>query len=112
MLRLMVLGLGLAVTIAGCGESKPPPSVEHVAFTEACTASGGEAAMCECRATKIDELLAAQEISPEVRDAFLLQEQGKEDEADAIMQTLSPGDLLHQPSAIATAQQECVTPPN
>jgi len=109
MMRAVIFLTSLAL-LAACGESEPPPSAEHVAFTEACTAGGGDPAMCECRASKIDELVAGADVSPEVQQAFLLQEQGKEDEADAIMQGLPPNVLFEQPSRIAEAQLECHKP--
>jgi hypothetical protein len=99
-----------AVLLTGCGEATPPPSEAHVAFTKACVAAGDAAAVCECRATRIDALVADGSVSEAVQRAFLLQAQGKEDEADAIMVTLPPGDLLHQPSLIAEAQLACVAP--
>jgi hypothetical protein len=99
------------VALAGCGEpAPPPPSEAHVAFSKACVAAGDTEELCECRADKIDGLVADGSVSPEVQQAFLLQAQGKEDEADAIMMTLPPGDLLHQPSMLAKAQLECVAP--
>lgn len=104
------LALAGVVVVAGCGEATPPPSEAHVAFTKACVSAGDTAAVCECRATKIDALVADGSVSEEVQRAFLLQAQGKEDEADAIMVTLPPGDLLHQPSLIAEAQLACAAP--
>lgn len=101
------LVLAGVVLVAGCGEAMLPPSETHVAFTKACVAGGDAADVCECRATKIDALVADGSVSEEVQRAFLLQAQGKEDEADAIMVTLPPGDLLHQPSLIAEAQLAC-----
>lgn len=105
-MRALVFTACLAL-LAACGESRPAPSPEHVAFTEACMASGGDPGMCECRAGKIDELVAAADVSPEVQRAVLLQEQGREEEADAIMQALPPNVLFEQPSRIAEAQLEC-----
>ena len=103
------LVLGGAMLIAGCGEPPPPPPSEaHVAFSKACIAAGDTEELCECRANKIDELVANGSVSEKVQQAFLLQAQGKEDEADAIMMTLPPSDLLHQPSMIAEAQLQCV----
>lgn len=99
-----------AVVAAGCGVAPPPPSEAHVAFAKACVAAGDAAAVCECRATRIDALVADGSVSAEVQRALLLQSQGKEDEADAIMLTLPPGDLLHQPSLIAEAQLACAAP--
>ncbi len=110
MMMRAVFSLAAVALLAACGETKPPPSAEHVAFTEACTAGGGDPAMCECRAGKIDALVAAADVSPEVQQAFLLQEQGKEEEADAIMQGLPPNVLFEQPSRIAEAQLECHQP--
>ncbi len=104
------LVLAGAVLVAGCGEVTPPLSEAHVAFTKACVAAGDAAAVCTCRATRIDALVADGLVSEEVQRALLLQSQGKEDEADAIMVTLPPGDLLHQPSLIAEAQLACVAP--
>ena len=98
-----------AVSVCACGEAPPPPLSEaHVAFSKACVAAGDSQDLCECRAAKIDGLVADGSVSEEVQRAFLLQAEGKEDEADAIMMTLPPGDLLHQPSMIAKAQLECV----
>ena len=104
------LALAGAVVLVGCGEATPPLSEAHVAFAKACVAAGDTEAVCECRATRIDALVADGSVSEKVQQAFLLQAQGKEDEADAIMVTLPPGDLLHQPSLIAEAQLACVAP--
>jgi hypothetical protein len=98
------------VLVAGCGEATPPPSEAHVAYAKACVAAGDAEALCECWADKIDTLVADGSVSEQVQRAFLLQAQGKEDEADAIMVTLPPGDLLHQPIAIAEAQKQCLPP--
>lgn len=106
------LVLAGAVVSVGCGEATPPPSEAHVAFTKACVAGGDAADVCECRASKIDALVADGSVSAQVQQAFLLQAQGKEEEADAIMVTLPPGDLLHQPSLIAEAQLSCVPAPS
>jgi len=102
---------GIVALSSGCGEATPQPSEAHVAVTKACLAAGDSEALCECRATRIDQLVADGSVSEKVQQAFLLQAQGKEEEADAIMVTLPPGDLLHQPSLIAEAQLSCV-PPN
>lgn len=110
---LMMMRVGLVVVfgaLAACGEAAPALSAEHVAFTTACTAGGGAAELCECRAGKLDELAKDGIITAEVARAYLLQEQGKEDEAQAIMETLSPADLLYQPTAILEAEQACLTP--
>jgi hypothetical protein len=108
---MMRVGLvGMFGALAGCGGAAPALSPEHVAFTTACTQSGGAAELCECRAGKLDELTSDGIISAEVARAYLLQEQGKEDEAQAIMETLAPADLLYQPMAIAEAEQVCLPP--
>ena len=59
--------------VAACGESKPPLSAEHTQMTKACVAGGGDQTHCECQATKLDELLAAEEIDPaEVNQATVI----------------------------------------
>jgi hypothetical protein len=92
--------------LAACGEAKPP-SAEHVALAKACVADGGTAEQCECQAAKVDDLLKSGEISAEVLKAQVLQAQGKEDEADAIMAALPDNVRFEQPSRIAEAQLSC-----
>lgn len=103
-LAAMVLGL------SACGESEPPPSAQHVEYTKLCVDAGGEQAHCECQATKIDELLTAGAINPKVQEALILQAQGKEDEADAIMLALPYNERFEHPSLVAERQLECDAP--
>lgn len=105
-----VLALTAIVALAGCGEAAKPLSAEHVAFAKACVDGGGQAELCECQATKIDELVEAGQVTPDVQRAMLLQAQGKEEEAEAIMVQLPPKDLFEQPSLIAAAQLQCHQP--
>lgn len=100
----------LAMLAAGCGETKPPPSEAHVTLAKACVEGGGEAALCECQASKVDELVEQGLVSTEVQQALVLQAKGEEDAADAIMMKLPPDDLFRQPSEIAKAQLECHAP--
>ena len=109
-MRIAFTIAALALLAAGCGESKPPPSEAHVALAKACVEGGGEAALCECQAAKVDELVASGGVSAEVQQALVLQAKGQEDAADEIMQKLPPEDLFNQPSLIATAQLECHAP--
>lgn len=103
--------IGALIVLAGCGgASPPPPSEAHVALASACVAGGGEKAMCECQATKVDELVTSGEVSAEVQQALVLQAKGQEDAADAIMMKLPPDELFKQPSLIAQAQLECHAP--
>lgn len=105
-----VLAAGV-LALAGCGgESKPPPSEAHVAFSKACVAGGGTDASCECQAAAIDALVASGELSPEFQKAVLLQEQGQDDAADAIMQTLDVHQLFNQISSVGEAKQGCAAP--
>lgn len=108
-MRLAVFSAA-ALLLGACGEAKAPPSAAHVALAKACVDAGGQAQVCECQATKVDELVAGGEVSPEVQRALVLQAEGKEDEADAIMSKLPPADLFKQPSRIAEAQLACHAP--
>ncbi|RYG30355.1 MAG: hypothetical protein EON93_14990, partial [Burkholderiales bacterium] len=87
MMRLPALAV-MVLAVTACGESKPPLSAEHVEYTKLCVDAGGDRTHCECQATKVDELTTSGEINPKVREALILQAQGKEDEADAIMLAL------------------------
>ena len=109
-MRIAFTIAALGVLAAGCGESVPPPSKAHVALAEACVEGGGEAALCECQATKVDELVTSGGVSAEVQQALVLQAKGEEDAANDIMLKLLPEDLFNQPSLIAKAQLECHTP--
>lgn len=108
----IVVAIGALVVLAGCGgsASPPPPSEAHVALASACVAGGGDKALCECQASKVDELVKSGVVSAEVQQALVLQAKGQEDAADAIMLKLPPSDLLNQPSLIAQAQLECHAP--
>jgi hypothetical protein len=67
-----VMGVVAAVALlVGCndGDKPQPPSEQHVQMTKICVANGGDAAHCECQATKLDELLDASEIDPAVYKA-------------------------------------------
>ncbi|MBK8839105.1 MAG: hypothetical protein IPO30_10500 [Hyphomonadaceae bacterium] len=108
----MTRGLALAaivVAVSACGESKPPQSPEHLELAKLCVDGGGEQPHCECQATKVDELLAAGEISPQIQRALILQAQGKEDEADAIMLSLPYDERFEHSSLVAARQLECET---
>jgi hypothetical protein len=109
MVMRVVLLVGVLV-VGGCGEAKPPVSEAHVALAKACVEGGGEATLCECQATKVDELVTAGDVSREVQEALVLQARGQEDAANEIMLKLPPDDLFNQPSMIAKAQLECHTP--
>ena len=103
--------VAMAGLLAACGETPPPPPSEaHVAFSKACIAGGGTDASCGCQADKIDALVASGEISPEFQKAVLLQEQGQDDAADAIMQTLDVHQLFNQISSVGDAKQSCAAP--
>ena len=108
-MRIVFTVVALALA-AGCGESKPPLSEAHVALAKACVEGGGEAALCECQAAKVDELVASGGVSAEVQQALVLQAKGEEDAANEIMLKLPPEDLFNQPSLIASAQLECHAP--
>ena len=109
-MRIAFTSVALALLAAGCGESKPPPSEAHVALAKACVEGGGQAALCECQAVKVDELVASGEVSADVQHALVLQAKGEEDAANEIMLKLPPEDLFNQPSLIAKAQLECHAP--
>lgn len=109
-MKWVVAALAIAGLVA-CGETPPPPPSEaHVAFSKACVTGGGTDASCECQADKIDALLASGEISPEFQKAVLLQEQGQDDAADEIMQTLDVHQLFNQISSLGDAKQSCAAP--
>ena len=109
MARVLAL-VAIVFAVSACGESAPPPSADHVELAKLCVDGGGEPAHCECQATKVDELLAAGEINPKIQQALLLQAQGKEDEADAIMLSLPYNERFEHPSLVAARQLECDTP--
>lgn len=109
MMRLPALA-AMVLALTACGESEPPVSAEHVEYTKLCVDAGGEQAHCECQATKVDELLTAGEINPKVQEALILQAQGKEDEADAIMLALPYNERFEHPSLVAERQLECDSP--
>ena len=109
-MRIAFTVVALAVLAAGCGESKPPPSEAHVALAQGVCEGGGEAALCECQAAKVDELVKSGDVSADVQQALVLQAKGEEDAANEIMLKLPPDDLFNQPSKIAKAQLECHAP--
>jgi len=109
MTRLPALA-AMVLAITACGESKPPASAEHVEYTKLCVDAGGEQGHCECQATKVDELLTAGVINPKIQEALILQAQGKEDEADAIMLALPYNERFEHPSLVAARQLECDAP--
>jgi hypothetical protein len=107
MARIAALAI-LALAASACGgESKPPPSAEHVEMAKLCVDGGGDQAHCECQATKVDELLEAQAINPQIQRALILQAQGKEDEADQIMLALPYNERFEHTSLVAEKQLEC-----
>jgi outer membrane PBP1 activator LpoA protein len=103
-MRVMVVVAGLL--LAGCAEREPAPSAEHLALVEGCVAEGRAAETCECEADGVDALLRDGTISDKVLQAEILQSQGKEEEADAIMQTLTPAELFSA-SSIGEAKLAC-----
>lgn len=108
MVRFLTLP-AMALALVACGESKPAASAEHVQFAKACVAGGTDQAHCECQATKLDELLTAQEIRPEVYKVLILQSEGKDDEAEAAYLALPYEDRL-QPVHAGEAMASCDTP--
>lgn len=98
------------VVLAGCGEATPPLSEAHKAFAQACVTAGGTGPQCECRAGKIDALVTGGELSADFQRAVLLQEQGKEEEAEEIMQTLGIDESFRQLTRVGDAQLECHAP--
>ena len=109
MTRVLVLA-AMVLAVSGCAESKPPPSAQHAEYTKLCIDAGGDQTHCECQATKVDELLTAGEINPKIQEALILQAQGKEDEADAIMLALPYNERFEHPSLVAEKQLECDAP--
>ncbi len=109
-MRIAFTIAALAFLATGCAEGVPPPSEAHVALAKACVQEGGEAALCECQATKVDELVKSGDVSADVQQALVLQANGQEDAANEIMLKLPPDDLFNQPSMIAAAQLECHAP--
>jgi hypothetical protein len=106
------LGFAAVFALAACGETPPPPPSEaHVAFAKACVAGGGTGEQCECRAGKIDALVTSGELSADFQRAVLLQEEGKEEEAEAIMQTLGIDESFRQLTRVGDAQLECHVAP-
>lgn len=109
-MRLLGMLVG-ALVASGCGDSSPPPpSAAHIAFARACVTAGGAGEQCECRAGKIDALVTSGELTPDFQRAVLLQEQGKEEEAEAIMQTMGVDESFRQLTRVGDAQLECHAP--
>lgn len=109
-MKWVVAALAVA-GLAACGETPlPPPSEAHVAFSKACVTGGGTEASCECQAGKIDALVESGDLSADFQRAVLLQEQGQDDAADEIMQTLDVHQLFNQISALGDAKQSCAPP--
>lgn len=109
MTRVLALA-AMVLAVTACGESKPPPSAEHVEYTKLCVDAGGEQAHCDCQATKLDELLASGAINPDIQKAMLLSAQGKEDEADAVLAALPQNEQFEHASLVAEKQLECDAP--
>jgi len=108
MVRFLTLS-AMALALAACGDNKPAASAEHAQFAKACVAGGTDQAHCECQATKLDGLLAAAEIKPEVYKVLILQAEGKDDEAEAAYLALAYEDRL-QPVHAGEAMASCDTP--
>jgi hypothetical protein len=107
-----VMGVVAAVALlVGCndGDKPQPPSEQHVQMTKICVANGGDAAHCECQATKLDELLDASEIDPAVYKALILQAEGKDDEAEEAFMALDYDSRFKQSTLAGEAMVSCDT---
>jgi hypothetical protein len=106
-----MMGLAAFALLAACqGPNEPQASENHVKMAKLCVDAGGEAMHCECQAAKVDELVSSQAIDPAVQRALILQAEGKEDEADALLLSLPYDQRFEQPSMVAEAMLACDAP--
>jgi hypothetical protein len=105
-------GLAAVVLLVACNAQEQPPaaSEQHVQMAKICVKNGGDTAHCECQATKLDELLNAQEIDPAVYKALILQAEGKEDEAEQAFMALDYDARFKQSTLAGEAMVSCDTP--
>lgn len=108
----VIMGAAAIGLLVACNspEQPPPPSEQHVAMTKICVKNGGDAQHCECQATKLDELLNAQEIDPAVYKALILQAEGKEEEAEQAFMSLDYDARFKQSTLAGEAMVSCDTP--
>lgn len=112
--KLMNVMIGMAALglLVACNspEQPPAPSEQHVQMTKICVKNGGDTVHCECQATKLDELLSAQEIDPAVYKALILQAEGKEDEAEQAFMALDYDARFKQSTLAGEAMVSCDAP--
>ena len=109
----VMIGLAAIGLLVACnGQDKPaaPATEQHVQMAKMCVKNGGDAAHCECQATKLDELLDAQEIDPAVYKALILQAEGKEEEAEQAFMALDYDARFKQSTLAGEAMVSCDTP--
>ncbi len=108
----VMIGVAAIGLLVACNspEQPPPPSEQHVQMTRICVKNGGDAAHCECQATRLDELLNAQEIDPAVYKALILQAEGKEEEAEQAFMALDYDARFKQSTLAGEAMVSCDTP--
>jgi hypothetical protein len=100
--------LAAVALLVACNDNKtPPPSEQHAQMTKICLTNGGDQAHCECQATKLDELVAANEIDAVVYKALILQAQGKDEEAEAAFMSLDYDNRFRQSTLAGEAMVSC-----
>jgi hypothetical protein len=104
MIRIAVTACVAALAGSACGEAGTP---EHAALVRFCQSDGGKKQVCTCAADKTEQLLKDNAISPEMFRALVLEAQGKADESDAILETMSIDEKFAQVTAIGEAKAEC-----
>ena len=96
MLRTVLITLGLlGMTACGGGGGKS-------ALVDACIEQGDSREACTCMADKMEEGL-----SPEAFEAMVLGAQGKDDEAQALMENIGIGEGMKIAALMVTVVAEC-----
>jgi hypothetical protein len=134
MIRLLSLALASVSLVAACGETKPALSEAHVRMAKLCVDIGGEKAVCDCQAAKVDELVASNQVDAAIQKSLILQAEAdalslemakatnpkvaeaariklaeKESELEDAFTTLSYDERFRQSALVGEKQLECDT---
>lgn len=104
MIRLIAMATVGVIAFSACGEAGTP---EHAALVGFCRSDGGKQPACTCAADRTVQLFKDNRISPDMFRALVLEAEGKADEAEAILQTMSIDEKFAQVTAIGEAKAGC-----
>jgi hypothetical protein len=102
------IGAALVIAISAvsaCGGATN--TAEHAALVKFCESGGGKRQVCSCAADRTEQLVKEAAISSDMFRALVLEAQGRAEEADAILESMSIDEKFRQVAAIGEAKVSC-----